>query len=119
MHHLDALTFMYMTTSAKKLYGLAGKFKTKPGKGDAMANILLQAARDLQQVKGCHLYVISRDASDPDTIHVMEAWDSKEDHDNSLKGDDTKALIAQAMPLIDGKPEGTHLVVLGGLGLGE
>lgn len=99
-------------------YGLYGKLKARAGKGDELATLLLQAAELVRAAKGCHLYIVSKDAKDGDTIWVTEAWDSKEDHDNSLKDKAVRALIMQAMPLLDGKPEGgTELVVLGGVGI--
>lgn len=104
-------------TQPKNLYGLTGKFKTKPGKGSEMVAILLQAAEGVKAAKGCHLYIVCQDAANPDIIWVFETWDSKEDHDNSLKLPGTPEMIAKAMPLIDGKPEGTPLIVAGGLGL--
>lgn len=104
-------------TESKTRYGFSVSFKTKPGKGSDMINILLQAAEGVRTVKGCHLYIVSQDEKDPDTIHVFEAWDSREDHDNSLKMEDSNALIAQAMPLLEGKPQGMSLKVFGGVGL--
>ncbi len=104
--------------SSPNKYGLSGKMKAKPGKGKELADILVQASKLVSGAKGLHLYIVSVDATDPDIIWIMEAWDSKEDHDNSLKLPGTKELIAQAMPLIEGKPEGTSLEVLGGKGLG-
>ena len=50
-------------------------------------------------------------------MFVSEIWDTKEDHDNSLKIEGCMELISKAMPLIDGKPEGTALEVIGGKGL--
>ncbi|HEX8719433.1 MAG TPA: hypothetical protein VF736_02215 [Pyrinomonadaceae bacterium] len=48
----------------------------------------------------------------------MEVWESKEDHDNSLKVPGARELIMQAMPILAGRPEGgTSLEVLGGKGL--
>jgi quinol monooxygenase YgiN len=102
---------------SKTLYGFSGNFKTKSGKGSDMIAILLQAAEGVRTAKGCRLYIISQDEKDPDTIHVFETWDSREDHDNSLKMEGSKALIAQAMPLLDGKPQGMPLKVFGGAGL--
>lgn len=99
-------------------YGFSGKMKAKLGKGKELADILVQASKMVSGAKGLHLYIVSVESSNPDVIWVMEAWDSKEDHDNSLKLPCTKELIAQAMPLMDGKPEGTSLEVLGGKGLG-
>src|ERR1700754_4523179 len=102
---------------SKTLYGFTGSFKTKHGKGSEMIAILLQAAEGVRTVKGCHLYIVSQDEKAPDTIHVFETWDSREDHDNSLKLEDSKGLIAQAMPLLEGKPQGMSLKVFGGAGL--
>ena len=105
-----------MTAPTK--YGLSGKMTAKPGKGKELAYILVQASKLVSTAKGLHLYIVSVDATNPDVIWIMEAWDSKEDHDLSLRLPGTKELIAQAMPLMDGKPEGTALEVLGGKGLG-
>jgi quinol monooxygenase YgiN len=77
----------------------------------------MQASNLVSNAKGIYLYVVCKDAKDPDTIWVMEAWDTKEDHDNSLKIEGVKELIGRAMPLIDGKPEGTVLNVIGGKGV--
>jgi len=104
-------------TESKTLYGFTGSFKTKPGRGSEMIAILLQAAEGVRTAKGCHLYIVSQDEKDPDTIHVFETWDSREDHDNSLKMEDSRGLIAQAMPLLEGKPQGMSLKVFGGVGL--
>ncbi len=98
-------------------YGLYGKFKTQKGKGDELISILLQAAKLISTAKGCHHYIIYKDTTDEDCVVVSEIWDTKEEHDNSLKIDGCTELISKAMPLIDGKPEGTALEVIGGKGL--
>ena len=98
-------------------YGLFGKIPAKEGKIDELTGILLEASRGIAQVKGCHLYVVSRSSEEPDSVWVYEVWDTKQDHDDSLKLASTQQLIARAMPLIDGKPEGKSFEVLGGLGL--
>jgi quinol monooxygenase YgiN len=98
-------------------YGLTGKMKAKPGKGNELGAILLQASKLVSTAKGLHLYIVSMDAEAPDVIHVAEVWDSKTDHDNSLQLPGVKELISQAMPIIEGKPEGAILEVLGGKGL--
>ena len=64
------------------------------------------------------MYLISKDKTDDESIWVTEVWDSKEDHDNSLNTEAVKALISQAIPLIDGRPEkGQELEILGGKGI--
>ena len=99
-------------------YGLYGKLKAQPGKGGELAAILLEAAELVRHARGCHIYLIGKDAQDGDTIWVTEVWDSKEDHGESLKADAVRQLIGRAMPLLDGRPEGgTELEVLGGVGV--
>ena len=105
-----------MTTPQNK-YGLTGIMKAKAGKGDELAAILLEASQLVSSAKGLHIYVVAQDAADQDSILITEVWDSKEDHDNSLKMAGVKELIARAMPIIDGKPEGKNLKVWGGKGV--
>ena len=103
-------------TMANK-YGLYGKFQAQAGKGKELGEILLKAANLMENAKGCRLYIVNKTADNPDGIYVIEVWDSKEDHDNSLKLPGVRELITQAMPILDGKPEGITLEVLGGKGL--
>jgi quinol monooxygenase YgiN len=105
-------------TNQQQVYFLHGKLTAKAGHTDELANILLEASQKVSAVKGCKLYVIGKDANDAQAVYITEIWDSKEDHDNSLKQDDVRALIAQAMPIIDGLPQkGQELEILGGLGI--
>ncbi|MBT1685902.1 antibiotic biosynthesis monooxygenase [Fulvivirgaceae bacterium PWU37] len=108
---------MEKTTISATKYGMTGKFRAKPGEAEKLAAILLEASRQVSVVKGIRLYAVGRDPKDENVIHVMEIWDSKEDHDQSLTLPETRALISQAMPLIDGKPEGVALEMVGGLGV--
>jgi len=99
-------------------YGLHGKLKATEGNGDKLATILLGAAKLVSTATGCHLYIVSKSKDEEDTVWVTEVWDSKEDHDNSLKQDRVRELISQAMPILDGRPEkGLELEVLGGAGI--
>jgi quinol monooxygenase YgiN len=99
-------------------YGVYGKLKTKQGKGQELAAILLEAARLMNQAKGCRLYIVHREPGEEDSIGVTEVWDSKEDHDNSLNLPGSRELIAKAMPLLDGPPKkGVEFEVFGGKGL--
>ena len=100
-----------------KKYGFYGKFKSQKGKRDELISILLQASKLVSTAKGCHQYIIYRDIKNEDNVFVSEIWDTKEDHDNSLKIEGCAELISKAMPLIDGKPEGTSLEVAGGKGI--
>ncbi|AWO00645.1 antibiotic biosynthesis monooxygenase [Chitinophaga alhagiae] len=99
-------------------YGYMGVLRAQPGKRDELAGILLEAAGGLQNYAGCLLYVVTKDEKDEDAVRVWEIWESKEEHDNSLKLPATRELITKAMPLLNGMPEGTALEVLGGKGSG-
>lgn len=98
-------------------FGLTGKFRAHAGHVDELVAILLQAARAASTLKGCYLYLVSKDAQDQNGIWVTEVWASKEDHDKSLNLSGTRELIAQALPMIDGRPESTSLEVMGGAGI--
>lgn len=99
-------------------YGLHGHLKALPGKGEELANILLEAASLLSAADGCHLYVVSKDNVDENTVWITEVWDSKEAHHDSLKLDAVKALISKAIPILAEPPKGgQEMDVLGGLGV--
>ena len=99
-------------------YGLHGHLKAKEGKADELAAILLQASELVSQAKGCRIYTISLDATQPNTVWITEVWDSKEDHGRSLQDPRVRELIGAAMPLLDGSPSmGQQLEVLGGVGV--
>ena len=99
-------------------YGLHGHLKATAGHGEQLAHILLEAAQLVSDAPGCHLYAVSREPDAPDTVWITEIWDSKEDHDASLKQDAVRALIGKAMPLLDGMPKGGQVLeVLGGAGV--
>ncbi|GGH77469.1 putative quinol monooxygenase [Phaeocystidibacter marisrubri] len=99
-------------------YLLHGKLRAQEGKGHELSQILLRAADMLQSANGCQLYAVSVEEGVPDDIWITEIWDTKEDHDNSLKSVEIKNLISTAIPLLAGNPEGgLALHVIGGLGV--
>lgn len=101
-----------------KKYGLHGKLNATKGNVDRLADILIKASKLVSKAKGCQLYVIGKDESDPNAVWITEIWDSKEDHDNSLGVEGVKELIGEAMPLLNGQPEkGQELEILGGSGI--
>ena len=114
---IDKIDQQQMENTINK-FGFYGKLKARQGKGVELASVLLRASQLVSTAKGCMLYLVNKDQSNPDLLWVTEIWDSKEDHDNSLKNEKVRLLIAEAMPLLDGQPEkGIELQVLGGIGL--
>lgn len=101
-------------------YLLHGKLTAKTGYADELASILLEASKLVSAANGCKLYVVSKNESDPNSVYVTEIWNSKEDHDNSLKVKEVRELIMRAMPIIDQDvpgEKGMELVLLGGAGI--
>jgi quinol monooxygenase YgiN len=83
-------------------FGMQVRMTATPGAGDRLGDLLLQAAAALRDDPRCLLYVVSRVGGEPDVILITEAWSDRKAHDASLRTDAARALIAQAMPLIEG-----------------
>lgn len=100
------------------MYYLQGSFVAKEGKRDELAEILLEAARLVGQVGGCHLYLVSTKEGDPTSVFVTEVWDDQSAQEASLQNAEIRALIGQAMPIIDSVSDNRlELETIGGLGL--
>ena len=105
-------------TKMMNKYGLYGKLQAQAGKGKELGEILLKAAKLMENAKGCILYIVNKEVGNPDSIYIIEVWASKEDHDKSLGVPGVSELIKQALPILEGKPTGgTTLEVLGGKGI--
>jgi len=100
------------------MYLLNMKLPAKAGHTDELANILLDASRLVATAQGCKLYAVGKDQNDLNAVYVTEIWDSKEDHDNSLKVEGVRDLIMKALPIMDGQPQKLQeLELLGGAGV--
>lgn len=107
-----------ITENMENKYLLHGKLTAKSGHKEELANILIQASQLVSIAKGCKLYAVSNDKDDASSVYVTEIWDSKDDHDNSLKIESVRELIMKAMPILDGQPtKGQELEILGGIGI--
>ena len=98
------------------MYGRNGSMKVKPGHRDEVVAILMRG-RAYLPAAGCLLYVISVSDHEPDTIWVHEVWESEERHQASLQLSETRAAIAEAMPMLTGEFTSQELRVVGGVGL--
>jgi quinol monooxygenase YgiN len=92
-----------------------GKAVAGPGNGDSLAQILLAAAGDLADDPGCELYLVNRQAGEPDVIWVTELWRSQADLDASLQRISGGEQVAKAMALVS-EWEMIELELLGGKG---
>lgn len=86
-------------------YLLQGKLTAKDGQRQSLAEILIKVSKLMATAKGCHLYAVALDEQDSNSVYITEIWDSKADHDNSLKVDGVRELIMTAMPILDGQPQ--------------
>jgi quinol monooxygenase YgiN len=102
---------------AGPLYGMHGRIVAKPGSGDELAAILLEAAAGLQTNRDCLLYVVSRSADDADSVWVTEAWTDRASHAASLEDEAARELIARARPIIASFADRAELRPEGGKGL--
>jgi quinol monooxygenase YgiN len=114
--HTIAASACYNHPLMSAKYGFQAHFTAGAGQGDALAEMLLQAAEGLRANDACLLYVVSRSPDEPDVLRVTEMWTSKEAHDESLTGEDAKATIQRARPLI-ASITGTELRPVGGKGI--
>lgn len=98
-------------------YLLQGKLTAKQGHRDELSAILIEASKLLESAQGCRLYVVGYDKYDNNSVFITEIWDSKQNHDDSLKVEGVRELIMKAMPLLDGQPsKGQEIEILGGIG---
>jgi len=99
------------------MYALTGRFTTQASKREALVEVLLRASNIVSQFSECRAYIVNEDIADETCVWVFEIWDDKESHDMSLKNEQIRSLIADAMPLMNGAPVGTELKVIGGHGI--
>ena len=98
-------------------FGLHGKLIAQPGQRDALAQILIDAAKAVSSLPGCEIYFVSLDEKDQTAIYVTEVWKAEADHKASLQMPAVRALIEKGRPMVAGFGESTRLVPIGGHGL--
>jgi quinol monooxygenase YgiN len=78
-----------------------GKAQARAGRGQELAEVLLAAAAALESDPGCLVYLINRQAGEPDLIWVTELWRSQADLDASLERIRGSESVAAAMALVE------------------
>jgi len=99
-------------------HGMFGSLTTHPGKRDELVAILLEAARLQGAMAGCENYIVHTSESDPNKVFVSEVWRTREDHEQSLKAAEVRALIERGRPLIAAMGDRFETTPMGGKGLG-
>ena len=100
----------------KATYGFRATMKAQPGRGDELVALMLTAAGGGGPAANehCLLYLVSRDASDPDVVHVTEGWTTKEAHAENFARPGSQAFIAKLGPLVTGEARYAGEVPAGG-----
>ncbi|MEV6795340.1 antibiotic biosynthesis monooxygenase family protein [Streptomyces sp. NPDC051320] len=90
-----------------------------PGRGGELAAVLLRVAKGLHGFPGCETYLISQEAADPDTVHVIEVWRDEACAQAALAAPSPAGgpAPAEVLALLASPPHRTDLAVLGGVGL--
>jgi len=96
------------------MYGLIGKITAVPGQRDELARLIMQG---MDAMPGCLSYIVARDTQDDDSLWVTEVWESREQHEASLKLPAVQAAITQGRPLMAGFSDRTETEPIGGHGL--
>ncbi len=83
-----------------------------PGKRDELVAHLIARNSALQQV-GCLTYEVGVSDDEPDTVFVVELWESAAAHRASLALPEVQAVITAAQPLLSGTFGGFRFEVVG------
>jgi len=100
-------------------YGFAATMTAQPGRGDELIQLLLSGLEpgNPASTEFCHVYLVSRSASDPDVAHVIEGWTSEADHHRVFAGEAAQAIVAKFADLLIGESVSTDLTPVGGKAL--
>lgn len=89
-----------------------GTLQAHPGKAGDVVAILVDPAADLGS-HGCLQYDVGISQDDPDTVVVVERWESADAHAASLSIPQVQEAIRTAMPLLTGQMSGFRFEVQG------
>lgn len=105
-----------MNWTSKATHGFHATLKARPGKGDELVALMLDAANEKSPVNSndCVFFLVARSASDKDVVSVTEGWTSKEAHDKHFIREQSQAFVARiGMLLSDEVPHYTDDIVIG------
>ncbi len=89
-----------------------GTLSAVPGKRDELIGHLTARNPALQQA-GCLAYEVGVNDDEPDTVFVVELWESAQAHRSSLGLREVQAAISAARPLLSGAFGGFRFEVVG------
>ncbi len=89
-----------------------GTLGALPGKRDELLSHLTRRSDALRAI-GCLAYEVGVNDEQPDTVFVVELWESADAHRASLELPEVQESIAQARPLLSGEFGGFRFEVVG------
>ncbi|MCC5036956.1 antibiotic biosynthesis monooxygenase [Streptomyces sp. WAC 00631] len=97
-------------------YGFTATLTAEPGSGDRLVDLLLTGLDEGApgSSEHCVVYLVSRSASEPDVVHVIEGWTSEEDHHRIFAGEAARAIVARIGGLLAKEAEYTDYVPVHG-----
>jgi quinol monooxygenase YgiN len=90
----------------------AGTLGVVPGRRDVLVAHLTRRSEALTRA-GCLAYEVGVNDDQPDTVFVVELWESAEAHRASLQLPEVQESIAQARPMLSGEFGGFQFDVVG------
>jgi quinol monooxygenase YgiN len=93
-------------------YARWGTLGTLPGKRDELVALLTRHSELSEQI-GCLAYEVGVDSEHPDTVFVVELWESADAHRASLALPSVISAITEARPLLSGEFSGQGFDVVG------
>jgi quinol monooxygenase YgiN len=96
------------------MYGLIGSITAAAGKRDELARLIMEG---MNAMPGCLSYIIAKDPQVPDKLWVTEVWESREQHEASLKLPAVQSAIQKGRPLMSAFGDRVETVPIGGHGL--
>lgn len=97
-------------------FGLFNRFIAKDGERDTLAEILLEAAKSMEKIGDCKIYLVNVSNDDSNSVFVYEIWSSENAHQASLLLESTQTLIRSANPIIIGVERVNTFLPMGGKG---
>ncbi|KHL02400.1 putative quinol monooxygenase [Sinomonas humi] len=90
----------------------AGTLGAVPGRRDELVAHLTKRSNLLEKL-GCLTYEVGINDDEPETVFVVEIWESAEAHRSSLAAPEVQASIAAARPLLSGAFGGFRFEIVG------
>lgn len=94
------------------VFANAGTLGAVPGKRDELVAHLIKRSGALSEL-GCLMYEVGVNEDEPDTVFVVELWESAAAHRGSLARSEVQASVAEARPLLSGEFGGFRFEVIG------